>query len=340
MLETIWFILWGLLWAIYFMLDGFDLGLGALLPVVSRSERDRRVVYNAMGPFWDGNEVWLITAGGATFAAFPGAYATMFSAMYSALMLILFALIFRGVSFEFRGKVDSSVWRRVWDTSMIVGSGAPAFLFGVAFANIFAGIPIDGQGILQGNLLTFLNPYALAGGVFFLALFMMHGALWLTIKADGDLCIRSARLAAKLWIPATGLAVVFLAVSYWKTNLYSNYFNNPVLFIIPLGAVIGLFVTRLNIGKKPWTAWFGSSAAIVFSTLFGVAGLYPNLLPSSLKSDFSLTIYNASSSTLTLKIMLGTALIFVPTVIVYQSFVYNLFKHKITDEDLAAEEAY
>ena len=167
MLETIWFILWGVLWSVYFMLDGYDLGLGSLLPFLAKNETDRRLVYRAMGPFWDGNEVWLITAGGVTFAAFPTTYAMMFSSLYSPLMLILFALIFRGVSLAFRGEVDNPRWKAFWDGCLVVGSFLPALLFGVAFANIFRGLPIDAAGIYQGNLFTLLNPYGLAGGVLF-----------------------------------------------------------------------------------------------------------------------------------------------------------------------------
>ena len=164
-LGTIWFVLWGVLWAVYFILDGFDLGIGSIMPFFAKSDEEKRIMYNAMGPFWDGNEVWLITAGGVTFAAFPRTYAVMFSALYTPLMLLLFALILRGVSFEFRSKVDSPGWRKLWDTCNFLGSFLPALLLGVAFANIFKGIPIDAEGILHGNLLTLLNPYGLAGGV-------------------------------------------------------------------------------------------------------------------------------------------------------------------------------
>src|SRR5512133_3487177 len=191
MLETIWFVIWGVAWAVYFMLDGFDLGLGTLFPFLAKNETDKRVIVNAMGPFWDGNEVWLITAGGVTFAAFPRTYATMFSALYTPLMLLLFALILRGVSFEFRGKIHSATWAKVWDTCLVVGSFVPALLLGVAFANIFAGIPIDREGIFQGNLFTLLNPYGLAGGVLFVLLFSVHGALWLATRSEGDLHARA-----------------------------------------------------------------------------------------------------------------------------------------------------
>ena len=192
-LQTVWFFIWGLLWAVFFMTDGFDLGIGTLYPFLGKSERDKHMMIHAMGPLWDGNEVWLLTAGGVTFAAFPLVYAVMFSSLYSALMLILFALILRGVSFEFRNKVDSPAWKRVWDTCIFVGSFLPALLFGVAFANIFKGIPIDQDGIYLGNLFTLLNPYGLLGGVLFLCLFLVHGALWLTVRADGDLAQRAER---------------------------------------------------------------------------------------------------------------------------------------------------
>ncbi len=187
MLETIWFILWGILWAVYFMLDGYDFGLGMLMPFLARDDKETRVFYNAMGPFWDGNEVWLITVGGVTFAAFPTTYAVMFRTLYTPLLLILFALIIRAVSFEFRGKIDSTAWRKLWDTCLFVGSFLPALLFGVAFANIFQGIPFDKDHIFQGNLLTLLNPYGILGGVLFVAMFLLHGSLWLAIKAEGPL---------------------------------------------------------------------------------------------------------------------------------------------------------
>ncbi|HYA02276.1 MAG TPA: cytochrome d ubiquinol oxidase subunit II, partial [Syntrophobacteria bacterium] len=185
MLETTWFVLWGVLWAVYFMLDGFDLGLGSLMPVLARNDTDRRIIYNAMGPFWDGNEVWLISAGGVTFAAFPRAYALLFSSLYTALMLVLFALIFRAVAFEFRGKVDHPAWRKLWDSCLVFGSFLPALLLGVAFANIFRGIPFDAEGLYRGSLITLLNPYGLIGGVLFLCLFLVHGSIWLAIKAQG-----------------------------------------------------------------------------------------------------------------------------------------------------------
>lgn len=332
MLETIWFVLWGVLWAVYFMLDGFDFGVGTLMPFMAKDENERRIFYNVQGPFWDGNEVWLITAGGVTFAAFPGTYAVMFSSLYSALMLVLFALILRGVTFEFRGKVESEGWRNIWDWCHFIGSAAPALLFGVAFANIFAGIPIDAQGVYQGNLLSLLNPYGLLGGVMFLVMFMYHGAIWLTVKTHGDLEQRAASVAGKLWLPLVVLAVAFLIYTAFATNLYANYLAYPFLWILPLLAVAGLLLSRFSL-SSPWKAWALSSLMVVACTLFGVAGLFPNLLPSSIDPAASMTAFNSSSSPLTLKIMLGVALVMVPIVIIYQALVYKMFSHKITDEE-------
>lgn len=341
MLETIWFILWGVLWAVYFMLDGFDLGLGALMPALAKNETDRRIVYNSMGPFWDGNEVWLITAGGATFAAFPTAYAIMFNGLYSALLLLLFALIIRGVCFEFRGKIDSEKWKGFWDTAMAISSFLPALLLGVAFANIFKGIPIDQNGIYQGTFFTLLNPYGLAGGILFVLLFMVHGALWLAVKSEGELQARAAVMAKKLWPVLLVVAVLFLLFTFVATNLFNNYFKYRFLLPLPLIAVAALLLTRVFMQQASWwKSWFASSATIVFVTLFGVAGLFPNILPSSLNEAYSVTAFNSSSSQLTLKIMLGVALVMVPIVIGYQIWVYTFLKDKVTEKDLAYEEAY
>ncbi len=341
MLPIIWFILWGVLWAVYFMLDGFDLGIGTFMPFLAKDDTDRRVIYRAMGPFWDGNEVWLITAGGVTFAAFPATYAVMFSGLYSALMLILFALILRGVSIAFRGQVDDPRWRRLWDTGFFLGSFLPALLLGVAFANLFKGIPIDAEGIFQGTLFTLLNPYGLAGGILFVLLFIVHGSLWLAVKSHGDLHQRAAALAAKAWVALLIMAVLFLLATMKWTSLFDNYAARPVLLLIPVIAVAALIAMRVFIGREQWwKAWFASSLTIVGITLFGVVGLFPNLLKSSLNPAYSLTAFNSSSSPLTLKIMLGVALTFVPLVIAYQVWVHFLFKEKVQPEDLAQKEGY
>lgn len=341
MLETIWFLLWGVLWAVYFMLDGFDLGLGTLAPFIASNDTDKRVIYHSMGPFWDGNEVWLLTAGGVTFAAFPGTYAVMFSSLYTPLMLLLFTLILRGVALEFRNKEEHQAWQKLWDVCHFIGSFVPALLLGVAFANIFKGIPIDGEGDFHGNLLTLLNPYGLLGGGLFVLLFLVHGALWLAIKAEPPLEDRAGKAAGGIWWALLVVAVIFLGATWFATGLYNNYLTYPVLLLIPLVTVAALLAVRVLIAKKAWwKAWFASSLTIVGATLFGVVGLYPNLFPSSMNPAYSLTIFNSSSSLLTLKIMLGVALTFVPIVLIYQIWGYYLFKDKVTKEDLASEEAY
>ncbi len=341
MLETTWFILWGLLWAIYFMLDGFDFGLGTLLPFIAKDDTERRVIYNAAGPFWDGNEVWLITAGGVTFAAFPSAYAVLFSALYAPLLILLFALIFRAVSFEFRNKIDSPGWRKLWDCFQFLGNVLPALLLGVAFANLFMGIPIDGKGVYQGTILTLLNPYGLLGGVFFVIMFTLHGALWLAIKSTDALHQRALATARGIWPLLLIVAVLFLIFTYWYTPLYDNYLRMPPLMIIPILAVLSLFTIRVALrAASVGLAWVCSAVFIVAVTFFGVIGMFPNLVPSSLSPGWSMNIANSASSPLTLKIMLGVVIVFVPIVLIYQAWVYCVFTHKVTKSSLDDEHAY
>jgi cytochrome bd ubiquinol oxidase subunit II len=341
MLETIWFAVWGIAWAVYCMLDGFDLGLGLLLPVLGRTNTHRRVIYNAQGPFWDGNEVWLITAGGVTFAAFPGAYAVLFSGLYLPLLLLLFGLILRGVSLEFRGKVDDARWRAVWDACMVVGSLLPTVLLGVAFANLFRGLPIDAHGLNQGGFFGLLNPYGLLGGVLFVLLFSLHGALWLAIKAEGALRARAVATARGLWVPMLLCAVCFLAWTYVETPLWRNVLAKPSLLALPLLAVTGIIGIRFFLAKgSPWWAWGSSAVGIAGAVLFGVAGMFPNLILSRLDPAFSLTVFNAASSTLTLRIMLGVLLVFLPLVIAYQIWTFRTFRDPVTSEMLASEESY
>lgn len=341
MLETIWFLLWGVLWAIYFMLDGYDLGIGTLVPFLGKTDRDRRVMFNSMGPFWDGNEVWLITAGGVTFAAFPKAYAVMFSGLYIPLMLLLFALIIRGVSLEFRHQVDSPAWRRVWDWGATIGSFLPALILGVAFSNIFMGLPLDENGVFQGSFLLLFNPYGLVGGVLFVLLFAMHGALWLSIKSDGDLQQRAAATARRLWPVLVGVIGVFVVLTVFYTNLLANYLQNPLMLVLLAVPVLALVLMRQQIGREDWWFAWGLSAALIGGlTLFGVVGLYPALLPSSISPEYSITIANAASSTLTLSIMLGVTLVFIPIVAGYQFWLHKTFAHKITDKELNQDGAY
>lgn len=340
-LQNIWFFLWGLLWAIYFALDGFDLGMGTLLPFLAKNDTDRRIIFNAAGPFWDGNEVWLITAGGVTFAAFPLAYAVMFSALYAPLLILLFALIFRAVSFEFRNKIDHPQWRAVWDGFQFLGSFLPALLLGVAFANLFQGIPINEKGVYLGNIIKLLNPYGLLGGIFFVLMFAMHGALWLAIKSLAPMHDRALNAAAVIWPLLACVAVAFLLATAHYTPLYNNYLSAPVMMLIPILAVIALFAMRFLLKANLTGGAFAASAGfILLVTLFGVFGMYPALIPSSLSPEASITVGKAASSQLTLTIMLCVALVCVPVVIAYQAWVFSIFSHKVTEEELDSDHAY
>jgi len=333
--QAIWFVLWSVLWAVYFTVDGFDFGVGMLQRFVSRNDEDRRAVINSVGPVWDGNEVWLLTAGGATFAAFPIVYASMFSFLYTALLLLLFALILRGVSLEFRGKRASQTWRSGWDWALMLGSFLPALLFGVAFGNIFAGLDFDSGG-WHGSLLGLLNPYGLLTGVLFVLLFIVHGALWLRVKTSGGVAERAAVIAGGAWYVLLIVAVLFLVYTNFATHLYDNYRNQPLWIVAPLAAVAGLLGIKLlsRAGKK-MLAFCSSCLTILAVVSTGVIGLYPNLIPSGVDSAANLTIYNASSSTYTLRIMTVVAVIFVPIVIVYQLWVYRIFH-----EDMGSELVY
>jgi cytochrome d ubiquinol oxidase subunit II len=323
------------------MLDGFDLGVGILLPVLGHTEEDRSSLYRAIGPFWDGNEVWLITAAGVTFAAFPLAYAVMFSSLYTPLMLILFALIFRGAAIGFRAELRHPLLRLACDAVFFLSSLGASVLFGVAFANIFMGIPIDSQGVFQGNLLTLLNPYGLLGGVFFALLFAVHGAAWVKVKTDGLLEIRAARTAGVLWPMLALTTVAFLIATALYTNLYANYLKAPLLAIIPLGGVVCLFASFGLMWFSRWLqAWLASCAAILLCVLFGFVGLFPALLPSSLDPAYSITVSRAASSSLTLKIMLVVALIVTPMVIAYQTWTFVMFRGKSSGPNAIGEDVY
>jgi cytochrome bd ubiquinol oxidase subunit II len=345
--QIIWFVLWGVLWAVYFMLDGFVLGTGFLSGIIAKNDTEKRVLINSIGPVWDGNEVWLLTAGGATFAAFPTTYALMFSNLYSALILLLFALIVRGVSFEFRGKLDGAVWKSSWDKAIIVSSFLPALLFGVAFGNIFKGIPmrndfVNLQFTYEGGLLGLLNPYGLVTGVLFVLLFAVHGSLYLSLKTVGELSSRSLALANRIWPALLVVAVVFLAFTYPSTKLYDNYLQAPLLLIVPLVAVASLVLIKLFAGKgEKGKAFLFSCLTILFVVFTGVTGLFPNLLPSNLDAASNLTIYNSSSSLITLKLMTVVALIVVPIVICYKIWVYRIFRAPVTSEEvLGDKQAY
>jgi cytochrome d ubiquinol oxidase subunit II len=328
-LATFWFILIAILWSGYFVLEGFDFGVGILLPFLGRDDIDRRVMVNTIGPVWDGNEVWLLTAGGATFAAFPLWYATLFSGFYLALLIILVALIVRGVCFEFRGKVDSPRWRANWDRAIVAGSALPALLWGVAFANIVRGVPLNAAHVYTGNLLTLLNWYGLLGGLVTLGLFTLHGAIFLGLRTDGELRERARRTAVRVALATVPLAAVFLAVTQYSHGKPATDVTAAVAAV----ALIGGAAAALR-GREGW-AFTGTALTLVLAvaTLFG--DLWPNVLPSSTSAAFSLTVANASSAHYTLVVMSWVALIFTPVVLAYQGWTYWVFRNRLTRSDIA-----
>jgi cytochrome d ubiquinol oxidase subunit II len=332
-LQTLWFGLIAVLWIGYFILEGFDFGVGTLLPFLGRDDRDRRVIINTIGPVWDGNEVWLIVAGGATFAAFPGWYATLFSGFYLALFVILVALIVRGVAFEYRGKHDSPRWKAWWDRAIIVGSALPALLWGVAFANIVHGVPIDRTGEYTGNFFTLLNPYALFAGITSLALFTLHGAVFLTIRTKGELVERARDAARKLSLAAAVLVFAFLAWTY--ANAVSAHDKGIVPGVIPLSAV-GLviavpFIVRAG---RDGLAFAATTLTIGLMTATIFLNLYPRVMVSSTNAAYDLTVWNSSSSHYTLAVMTVVSLSLLPGVLLYQAWTYYVFRHRIGRDDL------
>ena len=328
-LQILWFVLWGILWAAYFVLDGFDLGTGILYGLLGRDEGDRAVLRLSLGPVWGGNEVWLITAGGATFAAFPAAYAAIFSSLYIALLIVLFSLILRGVSLEFRGLHDSAGWRRFWDASLVAASFVTALLFGAAFGNLFRGLAIDETGF-RGTFLSLLSPYALVTGVFFVLLFCGHGALWAAFRTDGPLASRALGLARKIWLVVPPAAVAYGILTAFSTDLAANYRHHFYWAVVPSWLVLALVLAGLSAFQaRTRRGFYYSCAAVALTTFAGFIGLYPRLVPSRLGPSYSLTIFNASSSPLTLRIMAIVALVLVPAVVAYQAWVYRVFREKI-----------
>ena len=328
-LQQLWFTLIAVLWLGYFFLEGFDFGVGTLLPFVSKDDLDRRVVINTIGPVWDGNEVWLLTAGGATFAAFPLWYATVFSGFYLALFLILAALIFRGMAFEFRHKQDDEKWARWWDRAIFWGSALPALLWGVAFADFVHGVPIAANATWTGTFFDLVKPYALLGGLSTLALFTLHGATYLGLKTEGDVRDAASRIA-KFLAPLTFVIVTaFLAWTYQSARTMHHIGLVPPLLpivgICVLAAVSWLVRERLE-------GWAFIATAIVilafFTTLF--LNLYPHVLVSSVAPRYSLTIVGSASQPYTLKVMSWVALIFTPIVLVYQSWTYWIFRKRVS----------
>jgi cytochrome bd ubiquinol oxidase subunit II len=329
-LPEFWFALVGFLFAGYFLLEGFDFGVGMLLPVLGRDDTGRRVMINTIGPVWDMNETWLIVAGASLFAAFPYWYATLFSGFYLPLLLILVALIVRGVAFEYRGKVDDPRWRARWDICIVVGSALPALLWGVAFANIVRGVPINANGDFTGNLFTLLNPYGLLGGLATLVLFATYGAIFVALKTVGDIRQEARALAAKTGVAAVGLGAVFLA---W-THLQHGDAVSLVLAALTAIALIAALVANAR-EREGWAfGLMGAGVIGLVATLF--VALFPDVMPSSTDPAFSLTIENASSTPRTLAVMSWIAAFSLPVVLVYQGWTYWVFRKRVSRQTIDA----
>ena len=328
-LNLIWFLLVGILITGYAILDGFDLGTG-MIHLFTKDEKEKRVNLNAIGPVWDGNEVWLLTGGGALFAAFPIVYATVFSGFYLAFVLLLVALIFRAVSFEFR-KYAEPAQKKYWDFAFGVGSLIPALLYGVAIGNVLRGLPIDAKGFYEGTFFGLLNPYSIVVGLLSLTMFLMHGAIYLSLKSEGTQKQRMTSLANKTWI---AFVVLYAAATFYtiftSPYLFENSLQNPLFWIL----IILLFASVISIpiflnANKIGYAFTGSALTITSMILLTALSLFPKLVPSIINPDYSLTIYNASSTPRTLETMLIIALIGMPIVIAYTVIIYKIFKGKV-----------
>ena len=336
-LQTIWFLLIAVLWIGYFILEGFDFGVGMLLPQVSSNEADRRAVLTTLGPVWDGNEVWLLVAGGATFAAFPEWYATLFSGFYLPLFLILVGLIVRGVAFEYRSKYGKAQWRQRWDIAIVISSAIPALLWGVAFSNIVRGVPIEkinGHLEYTGGFFNLLNPYSLLGGIVTLTVFLTHGAIFLSLKTHGEIRKKARKYATQYGLVAAIAAVSFLG---W-TILAMPEKKNAVLILSALVAAFWLAALGMNLrGREGWAFSFSAIAILSFvSALFTT--LYPRVMPSSISTNFDLTITNASSTDYTLKTMTVVAIVMTPLVLIYQGWTYWVFRKRVSSDQIAHPE--
>jgi len=329
-LHELWFALLGILLTGYAILDGFDLGVG-ILHLVARKDEERRIMLNSIGPLWDGNEVWLVTFGGALFAAFPEVYATLFSGFYTAFMLLLCALIFRAVSMEFRSKVEAKVWRSFWDGAFSLASAVAPLLFGVAVGNAMMGLPIGADKEFRGGLLDLLGVYPLLVGLFTVAMFAMHGSIYLYLKTEGEL---QQRIHGWIW-RTFGIFLVFylLTTIYTLVNIPAateNFKHYPWAWVVVVLNVLAIAnIPRAIYQGRPLYAFISSCCTIAaFNFLFGVA-LFPNLLVSSLSTEYNLTIYNAASSLKTLAIMRNIAFLGMPFVLAYTGVIYWLFKGKV-----------
>jgi cytochrome d ubiquinol oxidase subunit II len=330
-LNTLWFIFIAVLYTGFFVLEGFDFGVGILLPFLGKNDTQRRTIINTIGPHWDGNEVWLIAAGGATFAAFPNWYATLFSGFYLPLFLVLIGLIIRGVAFEFRSKDDNPKWRTLWDWCIFAGSLIPTILLPIAFANLVRGVPIDVNMQYIGGFFTLLNPFALLAALAVTLLFILHGASFLSIKTDGEIEMRAKELVHWLWLLVALLLVIFLVTGFIVTDVREriNFFT----ILIPVIALAAILAAGYFLRKQQFGFVFTMTClTVAFFVLTIFTLLYPRVMVSSLNPDWSLTIQNAASSPYTLKLMTIVALIFLPIVLIYQGWTYWIFRKRVSSE--------
>ncbi len=336
-LNIVWFLLVAVLYAGFFLLEGFDFGVGMLIPFLGRDDPERRAILRTIGPHWDANEVWLITAGGATFAAFPRWYAAMFSGLYPLLLVLLLALIARGAAIEFRSRLPGPRWRRSWDAAIAVGSLLAAGTLGAVFGNLLRGTPLNGGGTFVGNVLAGFNLYGLTSAAAAVGLFLLHGANFLGMKQDGEAGLRARHAARRLWFAASVCAAVFLAATFWQTDVSRRLGFGSLL--LPLGFVLGLALMGycLRIRRAGW-AFVACAATVVFFAAVFFLALFPRVMVSSLDPSFSLTIYTAASSQYTLRVMTIVASIFVPVVVLYQAWSYWIFRKRIEPD--REEEGY
>ena len=336
-LTTFWFIIIAVLWIGYFILEGFDFGVGMLLKKVAKNQAERRAVLTTLGPVWDGNEVWLLVAGGATFAAFPEWYATLFSGFYLPLFLILIALIVRGVAFEYRSKYGNAQWRNSWDNAIVIASFVPALLWGVAFANIVRGVPLEVRNNVieyAGGFFNLLNPYGLLGGLVTLSVFLTHGAIFLSLKTDGEIRERARSLVTKLGLFAAVVTVAFLGITVVAYNDKAETFG-----LAAVVAIAWLTALGANLKGREGYAFLASSIALGFAVITLFTALYPNVMPSSLLEEASLTISNASSTDYTLRVMTYVALALTPIVLVYQGWTYWVFRKRVSANQISSPES-
>jgi cytochrome d ubiquinol oxidase subunit II len=368
-LKIIWWVFVCVLLVGFALLDGFDLGVGTLLPFLARTDEQRRVLLNAIGPTWEGNQVWFITAGGAMFAAWPFVYATAFSGFYWAMLLVLFALFFRPVGFEYRSKVADPRWRNAWDWGLFVGGAVPALVFGVAFGNLLQGVPFELDGFMRstytGSFWGLLNPFGLLAGVVSLSMLVMHGALYLQLRTEGELNARAARAArwfGALFMAAFALAGVWQAVGIEGFRIVAmpdpsgvvsplnktvevvegawmqNYTARPWTMSAPIAAFAGgLLALLFSAAKRTGLAFVCSGTAVAGVIMTAALAMFPFIMPSSTRPNVSLTAYDAVSSHLTLNLMFIAVVVFLPIVLLYTSWVYSVLRGKLSEDKIRKE---